>query len=312
MKKLLVVLSLFVLCIWGVDGVRAETISPTKTFLQVSPGEELEYEFYFMTENDGEYELTSSSFEYNEKGGMVDVEDNLKMLTLPASTMEFWAEKAQKVKVKIAVPDNIVEKKYLYKITVTRIIPDEDITGAVVYRRALVTLLYLRVGEAEIEAMELTEVSLNYAEDSQGGVESISYLVSCDSESFVKMVPQVRLYNDNNVLLESLKNRATYVFPEFQITRKAYNYGEQDFMYPNDFQKAEFLILDEGGEVLLQEDLSFQEGDVFLHNEMGESPIPEMLTDKLVKFVYNPIFQGIAIIIGLTLVIYSAFLFKKE
>lgn len=282
-----------------------DTLSPTKISFQVSQGEEFSYDLSFFSLNGGVYDMLGKSFSYDEAGGQQDAPDTyVSLVSFPEPRFGMAAGEERYVQVVVSIPELTADQD-IYLGVFIRKRADYDVTYE------LGSLLFLRVGEAENFSGSIADTAIKYVGDSGTSIEMVTFNFENNTDRYFEVLSELHFFDLLGNKYKKIQGPSTMVFPEFNKTINVINFSNEDFIFDNSFSLAKLLVYSEDAAVLDEAKLDFKKGDIMIHQEKTESPVRQFRLRKHFKFLYNPIFQGLAIILGLTLMAYSFSLRKK-
>ena len=133
------------------------------------------------------------------------------------------------------------------------------------------------------------------------------------------MTPQLELYDGGGVLVKSLENSSTLVFPEFKKTMSLSNTSESDLKM-DDFSKGILKILAEDQTLVYEEQIPFPPHEVFFSQRRPESPFSlSSLQSSILPspedgraFWKRPVFLVSAVALVVIVIALSLFLKKRK
>lgn len=284
-----------------------DVLSPSSIDFVIEPGEEFEYDLSFYSREGGEYEFSFHSFVYKESGNKdyAPYDGNIVQTDVGEFTMESGEHRY--IPVKIRIPEE-PEAQYYFSQLIRR--KSQDLAPS----RALSGLLFLQLRQGDDMPQEpdvmINDVYFQLNDEDEVQVLKASFVNN--GELYRKVIPNIRFLNGEGETVKQLKSTSTLVFSEFERMVSVPNYSGETIVFAPPLEQAVLTLYDVHENILDERAVEMQEGAVFAHTDIKDSPIPKKRIRKSYKFLYHPIFQGFAILIGLTLIFYGAFMSKSK
>jgi|CXWL01.1.fsa_nt_gi hypothetical protein len=287
-----------------------DTLSPTKVIFSVEPGENFSYDLSFLSGEGGSYDFRSTFFRFNSTGGKIyDHEVAPWVTSQEGDRLDFLPGEHRYVTLKVAIPETIQSGDYFFAHFIRRVPPEDQGPANPTYE--LGSVMYVRIGEPSEYRGTLEDVAVHYLEGNTHDFDAIRFAFRSQVNRFFLVTPVVSFFDNSGQLISTMIGDETLVFPEFTREASVLNFTDKVMNFPEAGVKAELKIFDEEDNLLDQRVLEMKITDRFIAQVRTNSPIPPVRVRKSLQFLYDPIFQGSAIAIGLTLIGLSLFMKKS-
>ncbi|MDF2379232.1 MAG: hypothetical protein P1V18_03350 [Candidatus Gracilibacteria bacterium] len=278
----------------------SETVSPSKIAFSVDEGEEFSFDLSFLTDVAGDFSLHVTPFVYDEKGGKVFTPEVDHFLSFPTPVFSAEAGVQQYVPITVVVPRDLSQLGYYQTISLRRVVE-----GAARATFQLDVPVFFGVNDAFERKGEIQNVS--FVNNDTGDLRDIKMIFENQSLRYFEASFRLEFVNTDGDIVSTMGPYERLVFPEFQRSLALQNVYQKDFSLDDRMSVVRLVVSDDLGVDIDSQIIPFPRDVRFEYLERKDSPVRQARFRKSYKFLYNPIFQGIAILIGLTLVGYSLF-----
>lgn len=302
MRRFVLFIAVLVLFFYAPYVSAGDVISPPVLTYSVEPGESFEFDLSFLSEGGGEYDVILRQFSFDDQGVRTFEEGAGGVLQVESEILELTEGENVYIPVRIQIPEDAVDGDLMYQVGFR-------IRGNSFHSYELSSVVLLSVGApGSIRGeIELAEVVMG---EKEGEITGIDYVYQNNGGRYVVATPQLRLLRSG--VEERYTGKAQVFFPVEQDSFRFSFFDADEILFDESVSEVTFRMISPEQELLGEYVFQDSIAGVLKSSEKVQSAANPFRERRRYSFLYNPIFKYFALFIGLTLVLGSLFMNRKE